>query len=432
MNASQVVNKTASVKVRSNASERKGHAIQPQTLKARRSPLQGAPVELKSNASNFSRAAFKTEAVAAPDAATGRVFNFSAGPAVLPLDVLEKAQSDLVNWEGCGMSVMEMSHRGKNFTSIYNKAQADLKKLLEVPDNYKILFMQGGASTQFACLPLNLTESPEDTVDFVVTGSWGKKAYQECGRYCKTNIAADGKEYAGKYTDIPPQSEWKLTPGAKYVHICENETIQGVEFKEVPETEALLVADMSSNFLSHPIDVSKYGVIYAGAQKNLGPAGVTIVIVREDLIGKARPECPVMLDYETMAANDSMYNTPPCFSIYMCGLVFEKLLSMGGLAEVQKYNEQKAAVIYNAIDASEGFYTCPNAAGVKSLMNIPFTMATPELEKAFIAEAAEAGLMELKGHRSVGGVRASIYNSMPMEGVEALANFMKEFQARNQ
>lgn len=357
------------------------------------------------------------------------VYNFSAGPATLPKTVLEKSQADLVDWNGCGMSVMEMSHRGKEFLSIIKKAEADLRALLSVPDEYAVLFLQGGASTQFSAIPLNLT-SPDDTADFVVTGSWGDKAFKEAKKYVKANLAATGKP--GKYTDIPPQSEWGLTPGAKYVHICSNETIQGVEFKEYPDVgDALLVADMSSNFCSKPVDVSKFGLIYAGAQKNIGPAGVAIVIVRKDLLGKAQSITPVMLDYAIHAENESLYNTPPCFSIYVCGLVFAELLEQGGLVAVEKRNEEKAGILYKAIDESNGFYKCPVAPAVRSLMNVPFTMATPELEAAFLKEAASNGLVQLKGHRSVGGVRASIYNAMPKEGVEKLVALMKDFQSRH-
>jgi phosphoserine aminotransferase len=360
----------------------------------------------------------------------GRVYNFAAGPACLPYNVLKEAQADLINWKGTGTSVMEMSHRSKEFLSIIQKAEADLRELLAIPDNYKVLFLQGGATSQFSALPLNLA-GPEDTVDYIVTGSWGSKAIQEAGKYAKANLAATGKP--GKFTDIPPKSEWKLTNGAKYVHICANETIQGVEFKEYPELEGetVLIADMSSNFCSKPVDVSKFGVIYAGAQKNIGPAGVTIVIVREDLLGKAQPSTPVMLDYKIHNDNASLYNTPPCFSIYMAGLVFADLLQQGGLAAVEKKNEEKAKVLYDAIEGSNGFFKCPVAKPVRSLMNVPFTMADPELEAAFLKTATAAGLIQLKGHRSVGGVRASIYNAMPLAGIQKLVELMKDFQAKH-
>eukprot|EP00894_Picocystis_sp_ML_P003946 jgi/Pico_ML_1/54463/g4807.t1 len=357
---------------------------------------------------------------------TDRVYNFSAGPAAIFEDVLETAQKEMLSWHGSGMSVMEMSHRGKEFMTIIQEAESDLRELLQIPSNYKVLFMQGGASTQFSALPLNLT-SADDVTDYIVTGSWGSKAYKEAQKYCKANLAATTKD--SSFTVIPDQSEWKLTPGAKYVHICANETIQGVEFKHDPTVDGCLIADMSSNFCSKQVDVSKYGIIYAGAQKNVGPAGVTIVIIREDLIGHARPETPVMLDYQIMAENDSLYNTPPCWSIYMCGLVFKKLLSMGGLSEVEKHNQAKAAVLYDAIQASNGYFKSPVAENVRSSMNVPFTMDTPELEKEFLGLCQDNGLIQLKGHRSVGGMRASIYNAMPVSGVERLAQLMKEFQA---
>lgn len=373
---------------------------------------------------------------AAADADASRVFNFSAGPATLPRNVLEQAQADLVDWNGCGMSVMEMSHRGKEFLSIIRKAEADLRALLDIPDTHAVLFLQGGASAQFSALPLNLC-APDDAADFVVTGSWGDKAFKEAGKFCKANLAATGKP--GKYTDVPSPADWKLTPGAKYVHICSNETIQGVEFKDYEDVlravragagdDAVLVADMSSHFCSRPVDVSKFGVIYAGAQKNVGPSGVTIVIMRKDLLGKAQSSTPVMMDYGVQAENESLYNTPPCVAIYMCGLVFADLLAQGGLAGVQKRNEEKAALLYDAINSSNGFFRCPVAPAVRSLMNVPFTMPTPELEAEFIKQAAALGMVQLKGHRSVGGVRASIYNAMPRAGVEKLVKLMKEFQA---
>lgn len=357
----------------------------------------------------------------------GRVLNFSAGPAILPIDVLEQAQADLINWQGSGMSIMEMSHRGKEFESVIQKAEADLRKLLGVPANYKVLFLQGGASTQFSMIPLNLTK-PGETVDYVVTGAWSKKALEEGKKYCNAVVAAKGDNKS-----VPPASAWKLSPDAKFVHYCDNETIGGVEFKAAPEVgDRVLVSDMSSNFISKPVDVSKYGIIYAGAQKNVGPAGVTIVIIRDDLIGHARPEAPVMLDYKIHVENDSMYNTPPCWAIYICGLVFDKLLKMGGLEAMQKLNEQKAAILYDAIEGSNGFYHSPVDKAARSLMNVPFTIpSNPDLEKAFIKEADKAGMLQLKGHRSVGGMRASIYNAMPIEGVQQLASFMKEFHAKH-
>eukprot|EP00897_Mesotaenium_endlicherianum_P004605 jgi/Mesen1/4172/ME000219S03299 len=358
-----------------------------------------------------------------------RVFNFAAGPATLPETVLKQAQAELVNWKGSGMSVMEMSHRSKEFMSIIKKAEADLRTLLNIPEEYAVLFLQGGATSQFAAIPLNLC-SPEDTIDFIVTGSWGDKAYKEAQKYCKVNLAATGKP--GKYTSIPAQSEWNLTAGAKCVHICANETIQGVEFKDYPEAgDAILVADMSSNFCSKPVDVSKFGLIYAGAQKNVGPSGVTIVIVKKDLLGKAQPQTPVMFDYGVHHENESLYNTPPCYSLYIAGLVFADLVAQGGLEAVEKKNQHKAGVLYDAIDNSNGFYKCPVAKEVRSLMNVPFTMATPELEAEFLKEASAQGMVQLKGHRSVGGVRASIYNAMPLEGIEKLVAHMKSFQAKH-
>ncbi len=356
-----------------------------------------------------------------------RVFNFSAGPACLPIDVLEKAQSDLLNWNGSGMSVMEMSHRGKEFDGIAKKAEADLRTLLSIPDNYKVLFLQGGASTQFAAIPLNLTQEG-DTVDYVITGSWSKKAASEAKKYCNVNIAATGDNKS-----IPDVSTWNLSPNAKYVHYCDNETIQGVEFQSPPNVgDKILVADMSSNFCSKPVDVSKFGIIYAGAQKNIGPAGCTIVIVRDDLIGNSRPICPTMLDYKTMADEGSMYNTPPCWTMYICGLVFAKMIADGGLAAASKANAAKGKVLYDTIEASNGFYNSPVDPAVRSLMNVPFTIPkSADLEKEFIAEATKAGMQQLKGHRSVGGMRASIYNSMPADGVKMLAEFMKDFAAKH-
>jgi phosphoserine aminotransferase len=354
-----------------------------------------------------------------------RLFNFSAGPAVLPLTVLEQAQADLLNYQGSGSSVMEMSHRGKEFTNIINKAEADLRQLLSVPDNYEVLFMQGGASAQFAAVPLNLTRHGQE-VDHIVTGSWSKKAAEEAGKYCVVNVAAKGDNKS-----VPARDTWKLSEEATYVHYCDNETIQGVEFKGVPDVgDKVLVADMSSNFCSKPVDVAKFGLIYAGAQKNIGPAGVTVVIVRKDLISNARQDTPAMLHYETLLG--SLYNTPPCWSIYVCGLVFEHLLAQGGIEAVHENNKKKAATVYDAIAGSGGFYANPVAEDVRSLMNVPFTIpSNADLEKEFISAATAQGLVQLKGHRSVGGMRASIYNSMPQEGVQALADFMRDFQQKH-
>ncbi len=353
-----------------------------------------------------------------------RVFNFSAGPAVLPLEVLEQARDEMLDWHGTGMSVMEMSHRGKAFVSIAQQAEADLRELLAVPSNYKVLFLQGGATAQFAGIPLNLT-TPESVIDFVNTGSWSKKAIGEAKRFAKVNVAADA---GAPYTSIPPVADWKLSPDAAYVHYTPNETIGGVEYHFVPDVKnAPLVADMSSTILSRPIDVSKFGLIYAGAQKNIGPAGLTLVIVREDLIGRARPGTPSVLDYAAMAKDGSMMNTPPTYAWYIAGLVLQWLKRKGGLEAMGKINQEKAGKLYAAIDGSS-FYKNPVAKDARSWMNIPFTLANPDLDKTFLEEAKNAGLVTLAGHRSVGGMRASLYNAMPMEGVDALVSFMKEFE----
>ncbi|KAI3816860.1 hypothetical protein L1987_10644 [Smallanthus sonchifolius] len=357
-----------------------------------------------------------------------RVFNFAAGPATLPENVLRKAESELYNWRGAGMSVMEMSHRGKEFMSIIQKAESDLRKLLDISDDYAVLFLQGGATTQFASIPLNICK-PQDPVDYIVTGSWGDKAFKEATKYCKPKVIWSGK--SDKYTGIPDFNALDQNSDSRYLHICANETIHGVEFKDYPTPAALLVADMSSNFCSKPVDVSKFGIIYAGAQKNVGPSGVTIVIVRKDLIGDAQEITPVMLDYKIHADNNSLYNTPPCYGIYMCGLVFEDLLAQGGLVEVEKKNIKKAQILYDAIDESNGFYRSPVEKSVRSLMNVPFTLEKAELEAEFVKEAAKEKMIQLKGHRSVGGMRASIYNAMPLAGVEKLVAFMKDFQARH-
>lgn len=326
---------------------------------------------------------------------------------------------------------MEMSHRGKEFLSIIQKAESDLRTLLQIPENYSVLFLQGGATSQFAAIPLNIC-SPTDPVDYIVTGSWGDKAFKEASKYCNPNLIWSGK--SEKYTKIPNFGDLVQTPNAKYLHICANETIHGVEFKDYPNMvnpDGVLVADMSSNFCSKPVDVTKFGVIYAGAQKNVGPSGVTIVIIRKDLIGKAQEITPVMFDYKIHDENNSLYNTPPCYNIYMCGLVFDYLLAQGGLGEVEKKNMKKAEILYDAIDGSDGFYTCPVEKSVRSLMNVPFTLAKSELEVEFIKEAAKEKMVQLKGHRSVGGMRASIYNAMPLAGVDKLVAFMKDFQAKH-
>jgi len=356
-----------------------------------------------------------------------RVFNFSPGPAVLPVEVLEQARQEMLDWQGTGMSVMEMSHRGKAFISIAEAAEADLRELLAVPKNYKVLFLQGGATGQFAAIPLNLT-TPDSVVDYVNTGAWSKKAIGEAKRYAKVNVAADAGE---PYTSIPAVSQWKLSPGATYLHYTPNETIGGVEYHFVPEVGSVpLVADMSSTILSRPIDVSKFGLIYGGAQKNIGPAGLTLVIVREDLLGHARPGTPTFIDFSAMAKDGSMLNTPPTYAWYMSGLVFQWLKRNGGLAAMGERNRAKAELLYSTIDASP-FYKNPVAKEARSWMNVPFTLAKPELDKTFLAEAKDAGLVTLAGHRSVGGMRASLYNAMPLEGVKALVDFMKEFERKH-
>ncbi|HEY9148759.1 MAG TPA: 3-phosphoserine/phosphohydroxythreonine transaminase [Gammaproteobacteria bacterium] len=359
-----------------------------------------------------------------------RVFNFSAGPAMLPQTVIEQAQRELLEWNGSGMSVMEMSHRGKDYMSIAEQAEADLREVMNIPSNYKVLFLQGGASTQFAMVPMNLLRGG-NKADYIVTGSWGKKAVAEAKRYCDVNIAFDAAADSGKFTFAPAQGDLKLSADAAYVHYTPNETIEGVEFPYVPEVgDKPLVADMSSTILSRPIDVSKYGVIYAGAQKNIGPAGLTVVIVREDLIGEVIEHTPTMFNYDIHAKNDSMYNTPPTYSWYLAGLVFDWLKQGGGLEKMAETNKRKADKLYAAIDGSS-FYANPVAPECRSWMNVPFTLADAELDATFLAEAKEVGLVTLKGHRSVGGMRASIYNAMPEEGVDALVSFMADFEKRN-
>jgi phosphoserine aminotransferase len=358
-----------------------------------------------------------------------RVFNFSAGPAALPQEVLEKAQGEMLDWNDSGMSVMEMSHRGKEFMSIAAQAEADLREVMAIPDNYKVLFLQGGASSQFAMVPLNLLRG-KGTADYYRTGSWSKKAIAEAKRYCDVNIVAD-TEIDGKFTTVPDAASVKLNPDAAYVHYTPNETIEGVEFDYVPDTGNVpLVADMSSTILSRPIDVSKFGVIYAGAQKNIGPAGLTIVIVREDLLGETREGTPAMFDWAVHAKNDSMYNTPATYGWYLAGLVFQWLKDKGGLSAMAEINERKAGKLYAAIDASS-FYANPVATNCRSWMNVPFTLANADLDATFLAEAKEQNLVTLKGHRSVGGMRASIYNAMPEAGVDALIAFMAEFEKKN-
>jgi len=358
-----------------------------------------------------------------------RVFNFSAGPAALPQAVLEQAQNEMIDWNGSGMSVMEMSHRGKEFMSIAEKAEADLRDVLAVPDSYKVLFLQGGASSQFAMVPLNLLRG-KGKADYYRTGSWSKKAISEAKRYGDVNVVAD-TETDGKFTTAPTEDSVGFDADAAFVHYTPNETIEGVEFPYVPDTgDVPLVADMSSTILSRPIDVSKFGVIYAGAQKNIGPAGLTVVIVREDLIGNPKEGTPTMFDYEVHAKGDSMYNTPPTYAWYLAGLVFAWLKDIGGLSAMAEINERKSAKLYKAIDGS-GFYSNPVDVACRSWMNVPFTLADAELDSVFLAEAKEAGLVTLKGHRSVGGMRASIYNAMPEEGVDALISFMTDFEKKH-
>jgi phosphoserine aminotransferase len=357
-----------------------------------------------------------------------RVFNFSAGPAALPEPVLRQAADEMLDWHGSGMSVMEMSHRGKEFIAIHAEAEGLLRKLLAVPANYKVLFMQGGAIGENAIVPLNLLRG-KGKADYVDTGEWSKKSIKEAQKYCSVNVAASAKDSG--YTRVPPRETWKLDPGAAYVHICANETIGGVEYHWTPEVGAVpLVADMSSNILSRPIDVSKYGLIYGGAQKNIGPAGLTIVIVRDDLIGQAHPLTPSAFDYKQQADNDSMLNTPPTYAIYIAGLVFKWIEAQGGLAAMEAHNRSKAALLYDFLDQSK-FFASPVAREDRSLMNVPFKLRDESLDEAFLKGAQSRGMVQLKGHRSVGGMRASIYNAMPIDGVRALVAYMKEFEAQH-
>lgn len=357
-----------------------------------------------------------------------RVFNFSAGPAMLPAEVLARAQAEMLDWNGSGMSVMEMSHRGKEFMSIAEKSEADLRKLMGIPGNYKVLFLQGGASSQFSMVPINLLNG-KSSADYLLTGQWSKKAISEAKRYCDVNIVADTTET--RFTTVPAAENLDFSSDAAYVHYTPNETIVGVEFPYIPDTGDIpLVADMSSTILSRPVDVSKFGVIYAGAQKNIGPAGITVVIVREDLIGNAMDNMPVMFDYKTHSENDSMYNTPPTYSWYLSGLVFEWLVQKGGLEGMAEINRSKAEKLYAAIDNSD-FYSNPVAVDCRSWMNVPFILADAELDAKFLEEAGKNNLKTLKGHRSVGGMRASIYNAMPAEGVDTLIEFMADFEKRN-
>jgi len=357
------------------------------------------------------------------------IYNFSAGPAVLPHEVLLQAREEMLDWHGSGMSVMEMSHRGKEFMGIAAAAEKDLRELMNIPANYKVLFLQGGAHLQFSMIPLNLLRG-KASADYVNTGEWSKKAIGEAKKFCKVNVVVDTADKNFSY--VPAFNTWKCDPNAAFLHYTTNETIGGVEFNWIPEAGNVpLVADMSSNILSREIDVSKYGLIYAGAQKNIGPAGLCIVIVREDLIGQVPVNTPTMLDYKTHADNDSMYNTPPTYAIYMSGLVFQWLKRNGGVAAMEKTNIAKARLLYDAIDASNGFYNCPVAKADRSRMNVPFTLKNDALDGDFLKQAEARGMLQLKGHRSVGGMRASIYNAMPLAGVQALAGFMAEFAQKN-
>ncbi len=356
-----------------------------------------------------------------------RVYNFSAGPAVLPEEVLQEAADEMLNYRGCGMSVMEMSHRGKIFDGIIKEAEADLRDLLQIPDNYKVLFLQGGAWTQFAAVPMNLMRN--HCAAYVITGQWAKKAWQEARKYGDAVAVASSEDKTFSY--IPDCSDLDIPEEADYVYICENNTIYGTKFKELPNTKGHdLVADVSSCFLSEPVDITKYAVMYGGVQKNIGPAGVVIAIIREDLIrDDVLPGTPTMLKWKTQADNDSLFNTPPAYGIYICGKVFKWIKKQGGLAAMKERNEKKAKLLYDFLDSSSLFKGTVRKED-RSLMNVPFVIGDKELEARFIKEAEANGLMSLKGHRSVGGMRASIYNAMPYEGVEKLVNFMKDFEAR--
>ena len=353
------------------------------------------------------------------------IYNFSAGPAVLPKAVLLQAQAELPDWHDSGMSVMEMSHRGKEFMGIAQQAETDLRELLGIPASYKVLFLQGGASSQFAMVPMNLLRG-KTSADYLNTGEWSKKAIKEAKRYGTVNVVASSEDRNFSYA--PDFSAWKRDPAAAYLHYTPNETIGGVEIFDIPASgDVPLVADMSSTILSRPTDVSKFGLIYAGAQKNIGPAGLTIVIVREDLLGQTVAGTPTMFDYKIHADNESMYNTPPTYGMYIAGLVFQWLKKLGGLASMERHNREKAALLYDYLDGTD-FYKSPVARANRSLMNVPFTLHDAGLDEAFLKGAAARGLLQLKGHRSVGGMRASIYNAMPREGVLALVEYMREFE----
>ncbi len=360
-----------------------------------------------------------------------RPYNFSAGPAAMPDEVLQQAAAEMLDWHGSGMGVMEMSHRGKEFGQIYQEAQADLRELLALPAHFKLLFMQGGGLAENAIVPLNLSRG--ETADFVVTGSWSQKSAQEAARYCPAHVAASTQ--ASGFTSLPNPATWQLSDQPAYVHICSNETINGVEYHALPDLKALgcdapLVVDFSSHVASRPVDWSKVGLAFGGAQKNLGPAGLTLVVVRDDLLDRALPICPSALNYKTVANNESMYNTPPTYSIYIAGLVFKWLKRQGGIAAVEANNIAKATLLYAAIDKSN-LYLNRVEKSVRSRMNVPFYLRDESLNDAFLAGARSAGLLQLKGHKSVGGMRASIYNAIPLEGVQALVGFMQSFEAQH-
>ena len=364
---------------------------------------------------------------------TSRAYNFSAGPATMPLEVLQQAAAEMTNWHDAqgrpsGMGVMEMSHRGKEFGEIFAQTQSDLRELLAIPAHFKVLFMQGGGIAENAIVPLNLSRG--ETIDVVVTGSWSEKSFKEAAKYCTPHLAASGADT--QFSTLPAPSRWQLSANTQYVHVCSNETIHGVEFHDLPDLKALgcdapLVIDFSSHVLSRPVDWSKVGVAFGGAQKNIGPAGVTLVVVREDLLGRALKACPSAFDYQVVANNDSMYNTPPTFSIYMAGLTFQWLKKMGGVAAMEQRNIAKAQLLYDYLDSSD-FYSNPVASDCRSRMNVPFFLADATRNDAFLAGAKATGLLQLKGHKSVGGMRASIYNAMPIEGVQALIDYMRAFE----
>jgi phosphoserine aminotransferase len=354
-----------------------------------------------------------------------RIFNFSAGPAMLPAEVLSRAGDEMLDWRGTGMSVMEMSHRGKEFIGIHAEAEKDLRELLAIPANYKVLFLQGGATLQFAQIPMNLLHG-KGKADYVNTGEWSKKAIKEAKAYCDVHVAASSEDK--KFTYAP--KKWDVRKDAAYVHVCTNETIGGVEYFDLPTTEVPLVADMSSHFLSRPVDVSRYGLIYAGAQKNAGPAGLTFVIVRDDLIGKPEKGTPTVMDYKAQADADSMLNTCPTYAIYVAGLVFKWLKTIGGLKEIEKRNVAKAKLLYDFLDQSQFFHN-PVAKEDRSRMNVPFTLKNDALDKDFLKGAEDRGMVQLKGHRSVGGMRASMYNAMPIEGIQQLVDYLREFEKKH-